>query len=75
MTAERRIRVWAKEAAAQIGITESTLAKWRSRGEGPDPHPLGRRRIYYLQSEIDAWQAACDAKIPERRTPKLKPRP
>jgi hypothetical protein len=34
---------------------EATLATWRSRGEGPPFHVVGRRRILYFDADIDQW--------------------
>lgn len=49
-----------REAASYIGVSRSTLAKWRMSGEGPPFHRCGRRLVYYLKHEIDAWLDECD---------------
>lgn len=49
-------------AAALIGVSESTLTKWRKAGEGPPYHRRGPRLVYYLRAEVEAWLLACDAK-------------
>jgi predicted DNA-binding transcriptional regulator AlpA len=54
-----RGRLWASEAAAYMDLSRSTLAKWRTSGEGPPYHRCGRRLIYYYKSEIDAWLVSC----------------
>lgn len=43
------------EAAHYLGISESTLAKWRCKGAGPAFMKLGERVVAYDQSELDAW--------------------
>ena len=62
----RRERLWAAEAAEYLGISRSTLAKWRMQGKGPPFHKCGPRLVYYCPDEIEAWLAACDA---DRGTP------
>lgn len=45
------------EAAAILGVSEATLAPWRSRGRGPKYHKLGRRVVYFesdLAEYLDA---------------------
>jgi len=66
MTSDIRDRLRAKEAAEYMGVSSSTLAKWRMRNEGPPYHRCGPRIVYYLQEEIDAWQAKCDSARLER---------
>jgi excisionase family DNA binding protein len=51
-------RFRSKQAAQYIGVSESTLAKWRMRGEGPPFHRLGPRLVLYFKAEIDAWLAS-----------------
>jgi excisionase family DNA binding protein len=53
-------RLWASEATEYLGVSRSTLAKWRMRGEGPPFHRCGKRLVYYYKTEIDAWLKACD---------------
>lgn len=55
-----RERLRATGAAAYLGVSRSTLAKWRMRGEGPVFHRCGPRLVYYFKDEIDAWLAECD---------------
>lgn len=42
------------EVAIQLGMAESTLTKWRSRGKGPKYVKMGRI-IRYRQSDIDNY--------------------
>jgi len=42
------------EVAIQLGIAESTLTKWRSRGKGPKYVKMGRI-VRYRQSDIDYY--------------------
>ena len=68
MTENNRNRIRAVEAAAYLGVSRSTLAKWRMRGEGPVYHHCGPRIVYYYQGEIDDWLVECD-----KRKPNWKP--
>ena len=43
------------DAARFIGAKESTLEKWRLRGDGPPFIRIGPRKIGYLRSDLDAW--------------------
>lgn len=47
--------LWLKQAAAYIGYKPSTLYKWRQEGIGPEGEVIGRRRIAYRISALDAW--------------------
>lgn len=60
MTAHGPNRLRAEQAAHYLGISRSTLAKWRMSGLGPPYHRCGPRIVYYLQHEIDAWLEVCD---------------
>ena len=40
--------------AARIGVTEATLAVWRSTGRGPASLKLGRH-VVYPKSDIEIW--------------------
>ena len=42
------------QAADYIGISQSTLAKWRVSGTGPVFGKLGRT-VIYRRSDLDAW--------------------
>jgi predicted DNA-binding transcriptional regulator AlpA len=53
-------RLRTKTAAEYLGVSESTLAKWRMLRYGPPYHHCGPRIVYYLRDEIDAWLAECD---------------
>ncbi len=45
------------EAAVYVGLSESTLTKYRVFGGGPRYLKLGRR-VVYEESDLDAWLAA-----------------
>jgi len=47
------------EAAAYTGLSESTLAKRRLRGEPPVFVKLGAKAIGYRREDLDAWIAEC----------------
>lgn len=53
-------RLRAAQTADYLGISRSTLAKWRMRDEGPAFHRCGQRIVYYFKEEIDEWLAECD---------------
>lgn len=38
-----------------IGVSIPTLANWRAQGIGPQFIKLGRRRICYLETDVEAW--------------------
>lgn len=46
----------AADAARHLGISPSTLAKWRLSGKGPRYVKAGRR-VLYRPADLDAWQA------------------
>jgi len=50
----------AAEAARYIGVSRSTLAKWRMKGEGPPHHRCGPRIVHYYEDELDRWFEECD---------------
>ncbi len=60
MKPEERKRLRAVEAARYLGVSRSTLAKWRMNGLGPLFHHCGPRIVYYFQDEIDRWLGECD---------------
>jgi excisionase family DNA binding protein len=62
----RRFR--APAAAEYLGVSTSTLAKWRMRGDPPAYRKLGRV-IVYDQTDLDAWLESC------RRTSTSEPEP
>ncbi len=43
------------QAADYLGLSASTLAKMRLRGDGPVYSKLGPRLVCYEQSDLDAW--------------------
>jgi len=47
------------EAAAYLGLSTSTLAKMRLRGDGPPYNKLGSRIVVYDQQKLDQWLGAC----------------
>jgi predicted DNA-binding transcriptional regulator AlpA len=52
----RRFR--SPRAAEYLGVAESTLAKWRMRGDPPVYRKLGRV-VVYDQTDLDAWLDTC----------------
>jgi predicted DNA-binding transcriptional regulator AlpA len=47
----------APEAASYVGLSESTLAKMRMRGDGPCYSKVGRRLVLYDMERLDDWLA------------------
>lgn len=45
----------APAAAAYLGLSTSTLAKMRLRGDGPLYMKAGRRVVLYDPDDLDAW--------------------
>ena len=43
-----------KDAATRLGLSASTLNKWRTQGRGPKFVKLGRS-VCYRTADIDAW--------------------
>lgn len=43
-----------QEAASHLGLSVSTLAKFRLDGSGPSFHKLGGR-VAYAMADLDAW--------------------
>lgn len=52
-----RLKFRPREAAKYLGISDSTLAKWRVRGDGPPHAKLGGIVIYDL-NDLDDWLAS-----------------
>lgn len=44
----------AKQASQLLGLSVSSLAKWRLSGQGPSYSKLGRR-VVYQRSKIEEW--------------------
>lgn len=44
-----------KEAAARVGLAETTLEKLRCLGGGPPYFKVSRKRVVYDLAELDAW--------------------
>jgi predicted DNA-binding transcriptional regulator AlpA len=58
MTEPSQILFRPPKAAAYVGLSVSTLAKQRLRGDGPKFIRLSPRAIGYLQGDLDEWLAA-----------------
>lgn len=41
--------------AELIGVSIPTLANWRAQGIGPQFIKLGRRRICYVETDVESW--------------------
>ena len=51
-------RISAREAAARTGLSEFTLARYRSLNRGPAFVRVSRNRVEYLADAVDAWVEA-----------------
>jgi predicted DNA-binding transcriptional regulator AlpA len=51
-------RLRAPEAATYLGLSQSTLAKMRIRGDGPAYHKVGPRVVAYSVEDLDSWLKA-----------------
>lgn len=47
-----------REAAARLGLSKSTLDKWRCAGKGPQYIKSTDRAVRYDPADLDAWIAA-----------------
>ena len=45
-----------REAAIRLGLSASTLNKWRTQGRGPRFVKLGRS-VCYRMADLDAWMS------------------
>ncbi|MBF0355395.1 MAG: helix-turn-helix domain-containing protein [Alphaproteobacteria bacterium] len=52
----RKLR--APEAADYLGLSPSTLAKMRLRGDGPTYSKAGRKVVLYDMANLDSWFAS-----------------
>ncbi len=58
MSAITKVLFRPPEAADYVGLSTSTLAKQRLRGDGPKFVRLSPRAIGYLQADLDEWVAS-----------------
>jgi predicted DNA-binding transcriptional regulator AlpA len=52
-SADRMMRT--HQTAAYLGLSQSTLAKMRLRGDGPPYSKAGPRLVLYDKSKVDSW--------------------
>ena len=45
----------ARQAAQYLGVSESALRLWRSRGEGPRYFRAGEKLVRYRRADLDFW--------------------
>ena len=50
----------AEDASRYVGLSVSTLAKMRMRGEGPTFVKLGSRAVGYRASDLNSWLKECE---------------
>lgn len=55
MTFITSTKLRAPEAARYVGLSPSTLAKMRLRGDGPMYSKAGPRIVIYDKADLDAW--------------------
>ncbi|EKO5124767.1 AlpA family phage regulatory protein [Vibrio fluvialis] len=56
------------ELALELGISNSTLFRWRQNGEIPKPIYLGPRIVAWERAQIDQWLAS--KRNPAKKTKK-----
>jgi excisionase family DNA binding protein len=47
--------LWSEDAADYLGVSVTTLYRWRRDGVGPKDQLHGRRWYRYKISDLDAW--------------------
>ena len=47
-----------EEAAAELGVAQATVARWRKDGTGPPSHLLGPATRRYRRADVEDWAAA-----------------
>lgn len=57
MSASNDPLITVQELAAELRLAPSTLFSWRHIGTGPRSMKLGKKRVVYRRSEVDAWLA------------------
>jgi predicted DNA-binding transcriptional regulator AlpA len=65
------------EAAAYVGLSESTFARQVQQGSIPQPRQLAEKRVAWLRCELDVWLMArpVSEQLPPPNTGAPKPRP
>ena len=58
MVLQFKSKLRAPEAAHYVGLSASTLAKMRLRGDGPMYAKAGPRIVIYDRGDLDAWLAS-----------------
>ena len=66
---DRRLRV--SDAARYLGLSESTLAKMRLRGDGPPYSKAGARVVVYALADLEAFLDARRRTSTSQRSPNL----
>ncbi len=51
-------RMSVEQAASYLGISASTMNKWRLTGEGPVFYKLGAKRVTYSRTDLDVFLKA-----------------
>lgn len=46
-----------KQLADELGVSKSTLARWRAEGGGPPPTQAGPKTVLYERSGVERWIA------------------
>lgn len=47
-----------RDVSFMYGLSEGTLANWRSNRKGPKYYKAGSRKVIYFQTDLDAWAKA-----------------
>jgi len=48
-----------RDVSFMYGLSEGTLANWRSKRIGPRYFKAGLRKVIYFQSDLDVWAQSC----------------
>lgn len=46
------------ELSAYLGVSNTTLERWRNKGTGPKYVKMGRRKVLYFWTSVQEWMAA-----------------
>lgn len=65
------------EAAAYVGLSQSTFGRLMQKGAIPKPRQLAEKRVAWLRCELDVWLLArpVSDQLPPPNTGAPKPRP
>lgn len=66
-TSTGRVRLMTTEDLAELlGVTDRTIKRWRTTGDGP-PHMMFGRTVRYHPARVQAWMLAREQGTPSRK--------